>query len=59
MSRSGVFRSRTIPRILGIALVLAALLGLSGCWVSSINPLYDEGTVDHPHNDSDVVLTRA
>ena len=27
--------------------------------MSSINPLYDEGTLNHPHNDSDVVLDQS
>jgi hypothetical protein len=48
VSLSVVFRFRTIPGILGIALVLAALLVLPGCWVSSINPLYEEGSSLNP-----------
>ena len=59
MSLSTVLGSRTFPRFSGIALILAALLVLPGCWVSSINPLYDEGTIDHPHDDPDVVLEQS
>lgn len=55
MSLSAVFCSRTFPRLAGLALILAALLVLSACWVASINPLYDEGTWDHAHKDPDVV----
>jgi hypothetical protein len=56
MSLSVAFISRAFQRLVGPAMILAALLALSGCWVSSINPLYDEGTWDHPHDDPDVVL---
>jgi len=59
MSLWGVFFSRTFRRFSGIALIFAALFVLPGCWVSSINPLYDEGTIDHPHNDPDVVLDQS
>src|SRR5580700_2290148 len=58
MSFSGVVRSGYVLKCAWIALALAGLLVLSGCWVSSINPLYDEGTWDHPHKDPDVVLDR-
>lgn len=57
MPLSGVFLSRTLPRLAGFALILAVVL--QGCWVASINPLYDEGTWDHPHNDPDVVLDQS
>ena len=55
MSLSGLFCARTFPRLAGSALILAALLVLPGCWVASMNPLYDEGTWDHSHDDPDVV----
>jgi hypothetical protein len=58
MSLSVDLLSRGFSRFAGLALILAALLVLSGCWVSSINALYDEGTWDHPHKDPDVVLDR-
>jgi hypothetical protein len=53
---SGVFRSRTLPRLSGAALIIAALLVLQGCWVSSINALYDDGTIENPHDDPDEVF---
>jgi hypothetical protein len=49
MSLSGVSCSRTFPRLAGLALIFAVLLVLPGCWVSSINPLYEETTIDHLH----------
>jgi len=39
--------------------MLVALLVVPGCWVSSINPLYDDGTIDHPHSDPDVILNQS
>ncbi len=59
MSFFGIFFSRTFRRFSGSALIAGALLVLPGCWVSSINPLYDEGSIDHPHNDPDVVLDQS
>jgi hypothetical protein len=57
MSLSGVSCSRTFPRLAGLALIFAVLLVLPGCWVSSINPLYEETTIDHLHVvPDDVVL---
>ena len=56
MSLSSIFFTRTFPRLAGLALILAALQVLAGCWVSSINPLYEERTMDHPQPDPDVVL---
>jgi len=47
-------RSRAIPRCAAIALVLAGLLALPGCWVESINPLYEDGFFSS--KDTDVVL---
>lgn len=56
MSLSGFGRRRRL-RIAGIVLALAGLLVLPGCWVTSINPLYEEGTVDNGfHKDPDVVF---
>jgi hypothetical protein len=51
MSLSGVFFSRTVPRFSGIALIVAALLVLPGCWVMSINSLYEEPTLGHSDPD--------
>jgi hypothetical protein len=59
MSNSEVVRPCYIARILRISVLLAPLLTLPACWVSSINPLYDEGTVDHPHDDPDVILDQS
>jgi hypothetical protein len=56
MSISDAVHSRNSPRLAGVIAVLAGLLALPGCWVSSINPLYDEGTFEHPHDDPDVVF---
>ena len=43
-------------RVTELLLALIALLVLSGCWVESINPLYDEGTFDHPRRDADLAF---
>jgi len=59
MSFFGIFFSRTLRRFSGSALILATLLVLPGCWVSSINALYDEGTIDNAHNDADVVFDQS
>jgi hypothetical protein len=59
MSLSGVVGSRTRARILSIAATLAALLVLPACWVSSINPLYDEGSTGNPHTDPDVIFEQS
>ncbi len=59
MSLSSSFFSRISPELVGLLAILAALVALSGCWVSSINPLYDEGTWDHAHKDPDVVLDQS
>lgn len=56
MFLSAVFFSRTLPRFSTTVLILAALLMLPGCWVSSINPLYEETTIDHPHVVADDVV---
>jgi hypothetical protein len=58
MCLSGVFFSRTL-KLAGTALILSALLVLPGCWVTSINPLYDEGSIDNPHNDPDMVFDQS
>jgi hypothetical protein len=58
MSLSSVFFSRGL-RWAVTALALATLLLLSGCWVTSINALYDDGTVDNPHDDPDVVFDQS
>jgi hypothetical protein len=56
MSFSGIVRSRAILRYAAIALALAGLLVLPGCWVTSINPLYDE---DFSSKDPDVVFDQS
>jgi len=56
MSPSSLAPSRLMARIAGIALAFAGLLVFSGCWVASINPLYDEGSFDNPHKDPDLVF---
>ncbi len=48
---SRIAHSGFIPRCTGIALALAALLALPGCWVTLINPLYEEWS-----NDPDLVF---
>jgi hypothetical protein len=53
MFLAGFVRCR---RIAGLLLSLAASVVLSGCWVESINPLYDEGTWDHPRRDADLAF---
>jgi len=40
-------------------LAIAALLVLTGCWVTSINPLYDEGNILNSHTDPDVVFEQS
>jgi len=55
----GMVRSELIPKYLWIALALAALLALPGCWVTSINSLYEESTTDNPHADSDFVFEQS
>jgi hypothetical protein len=56
MSLSCVFFARTFRMFSGTALILAALLVLPGCWVSSINPLYEETTIDNLHVVPDDVV---
>jgi hypothetical protein len=55
MSLSRGVRFRTVLRNVTIPPILAALLFLQGCWVESINPLYEEGTWDNPVEDHDVL----
>lgn len=45
-----------VRRILGAVLVLALSLGLSGCWVTSLNPLYEENTSEISQKDPDIVF---
>ncbi len=42
VSLSDVVRSRLILRFCGIIVVVAGLLVLPGCWVYSVEPLYEE-----------------
>jgi hypothetical protein len=51
MSLPTVFRFRTLSRFSDTALILAALLVLPGCWVMSINPLYEEHLFGHSDPD--------
>jgi hypothetical protein len=50
----GTIRSRAIPRCAAIILALAGLLVLPGCWVESINPLYEDGFL--ASKDTDVIV---
>ena len=59
MALSALIRSRIIARIAEVVLILEGLLVLPGCWVSSINPLYDEGSVLNPHSDPDLVFDQS
>ncbi len=54
MAFSCVVGSLAIRRFAATALVLAGLLVLPGCWVESINALYEEGFLSS--KDPDVVL---
>ena len=54
MSFSGIVRSRAVCRYAAIVIALAGLLVLPGCWVESINPLYEDGFL--ASKDTDVVL---
>ena len=56
MSNSNAMHSRTNPKLLGFALILAAILAFPACWVTSINPLYEEWSVDQPQEDPDLVF---
>jgi hypothetical protein len=53
MPFSGIVCSRAIPRCAAV-LALAGLLVLPGCWVESVNPLYEDGFPSS--KDTDVVL---
>jgi hypothetical protein len=56
VSNSNAMHSRTNPKLLGFALILAAILAFPACWVTSINPFYEEWSVDQPHEDPDLVF---
>jgi hypothetical protein len=43
-------------RVTGLLLSIAASLVPSGCWVESINPLYEEGTLERPREDADLAF---
>lgn len=51
MRRSALVPSRVISRIAAGALALASLLMLSGCWVFSMNPLYEDKLFAKPDPD--------
>jgi hypothetical protein len=53
VSFSGIIRYRLSRRITGIVLALAGLIVLPGCWVTSINSLYEDGFLQS--KDPDVV----
>jgi hypothetical protein len=57
MSFFRVLRFRSLPKLAGIALAFACLLVLPGCWVTSINPLYEDGFLSS--KDSDVVFDQS
>jgi hypothetical protein len=46
MSFFRIARSRLFPKYAALALVLAGVLALFGCWVTSINGLYVETSMD-------------
>jgi hypothetical protein len=56
MSFFRITRSSLFAKYAAITLVLAGLLALSGCWVTSINGLYEEPSTDNPHTDPDLVF---
>jgi len=56
---SGLVRFRAVLKGAAVLLAFAGLLVLPGCWVESINPLYEEGTWDNPVEDHDVVYDPA
>jgi len=51
-----VVLTRISIQIVGLICVFALILLLPGCWVISINPLYEEGGGDLFHKDPDVVF---
>jgi hypothetical protein len=55
----GMVRSKLIQKYLWIAFALAALWVLPGCWVTSINGLYEESTIDNPYTDPDLVFEQS
>jgi hypothetical protein len=57
MAFFGVVCSRDISKTAGITLVLAALLVLSGCWVTSVNGLYEDGFLSK--KDPDLVFDQS
>jgi hypothetical protein len=52
-------RPDSVQRVVALILALAVLMLLPACWVTSINPLYDDGTIDQPHNDPEVVFDQS
>lgn len=56
MSFPDIVRSSAIRRYVATVLALAGLLVLPGCWVTSINPLYEE---DISGKDPDVVFDQS
>jgi hypothetical protein len=61
MSLFGIVRFRAIPRVIlrhsATVLALTALLVLPGCWVTSINALYEDGFLSS--KDPDVVFDQS
>jgi hypothetical protein len=58
MDLSGLLFSRS-SKLAGSMLAFTILLLLSGCWVTSVNALYDDGTFDSPHDDPDVIFDQS
>jgi hypothetical protein len=48
--------ARSVTGRMKVVLVLATTLALSGCWVISINPLYEETTMENLRKDPDIVF---
>ncbi len=59
MSLSRFVRSPCAPRLPRVVLALLGLLLLSGCWVASINPLYEEGSFGSLHKDPALIFDQS
>jgi hypothetical protein len=58
MVPNAVTRSHSGLRVIGVALALVGLTMLPGCWVTSINPLYEDGGQLPTPADPDVVVEK-
>ncbi len=56
MSASIPIQSHPILRVAGVVFALVTLLALPGCWVYSVEPLYEERLLDH---DPDLVVDQS